>query len=116
LNFPTNIVVAPIHREADGLAMSSRNKYLTPIQREQATILCHAIQYAKKAVRDVPVSAAQLKRDVAKFIATQPESRLDYVEFFDPNTLEPVAKVKLGIHMALAVFFGKTRLIDNGRL
>ena len=116
LNLPVKIVVAPTHREPDGLALSSRNKYLSPTQREQATILSRSILYAKKAVRAAPVSAGRLKSHVAKLISTQPEARLDYVEFFDPNTLESVQQVERGTHMALAVFFGKTRLIDNGQL
>ncbi|HZV36453.1 MAG TPA: pantoate--beta-alanine ligase [Verrucomicrobiae bacterium] len=116
LNFPVKIVVAPTHREPDGVAMSSRNKYLSPAQREQATVLFEALQLAKKLAKGRGVDASELKEHVAKFIAQRPEARLDYVEFFDPETLEPVAKVKRGARMALAVFFGKTRLIDNARL
>lgn len=115
LNFPVKIVVAPIHREPDSLAMSSRNKYLSPTQREQATILWRAIRHAKKTV-SAPVSATQIKRDVSKLISAHSKAHLDYVEFFDPNTLEAVSEVKHGTQMALAVFFGKTRLIDNSRL
>jgi pantoate--beta-alanine ligase len=116
LNFPLAIIVAPTHREADGLAMSSRNKYLSPPEREQATILHRAIQHAQKIVKRQSVSARQLKTDLKKFIGTAPLARLDYVEFFDPRTLEPVRQVKRGSHLALAVFFGKTRLIDNAGL
>jgi pantoate--beta-alanine ligase len=116
LNFSGRIVVAPTFREADGLAMSSRNKYLSPVQREQATILWQALQYAKKSVSVSGESADRLKRDIAKLISTQSEARLDYVEFFHPVTLETVPEVKRGAHMALAVFVGKTRLIDNARL
>lgn len=116
LNFPVKIAVAPTHREPDGVAMSSRNKYLSPAQREQATVLFEALQLAKKWVKGRGVGASELKQHVAKFIAQRPEARLDYVEFFDPETLEPVSKVKPGARMAVAVFFGKTRLIDNARL
>ena len=63
-----------------------------------------------------PVSAARLKADLKEFITAAPLARLDYVEFFDPETLVPVAQVKPGAQMALAVFFGTTRLIDNARL
>jgi len=115
LNFPVKIIVAPTRREADGLAMSSRNKYLDPEQRAQAVILFHALQAAKKAVATKAVSAARLKKDLGGFFTAAPLARLDYVEFFDPETLQPVAQVKRGTHMALAVFFGKTRLIDNAR-
>jgi len=116
LNFPVQIIVAPTQREADGLAMSSRNKYLDAEQRAQAVILFHALQAAKKAVAKKAVPAARLKKDLAEFITAAPLARLDYVEFFDPETLQPVAQVKRGAHMALAVYFGKTRLIDNAGL
>jgi pantoate--beta-alanine ligase len=116
LNFPVRIVIAPTHREPDGLAMSSRNKFLNEAQRTQATILHRAIQHAQAEVKQKPVSATRLKVDLKKLIATAPLARLDYVEFFDPGTLEPVRRVTRGAHMALAVFFGKTRLIDNANL
>ena len=116
LNFPLKIVVAPTHREADGLAMSSRNKYLDAEQRAQAVILFHALQAAKAAVKNKSISAARLRADLKKFMTAAPLGRLDYVEFFDPETLQPLAQVKRGAHMALAVYFGKTRLIDNANL
>lgn len=116
LNFPLRIVVAPTIREPDGLAMSSRNRYLNPAEREQATILRRAIQRARAAVKNKTVSAAKLKADLKKFIATAPLARLDYLEFFDAESLRPALKVTRGTHLALAVFFGKTRLIDNGRI
>jgi len=114
LNFPVKIVVAPTVREADGLAMSSRNKYLSPAEREQATVLWRAVQRAQEAVARRPVAVAQLRRETARMVEAQPGARLDYVEFFDPETLQPVRTVKPGTRMALAVFVGKTRLIDNG--
>ncbi len=116
LNFPVKIIVAPTVREPDGLAMSSRNKYLDEEQRAQATILFHALEAVKLAVKSQPVTAARLKADVRSFMTVAPLARLDYVEFFDPATLQPVREVKRGTHMALAVFFGKTRLIDNASL
>jgi pantoate--beta-alanine ligase len=116
LNFPVKIIVAPTLRERDGLAMSSRNKFLDAEQRAQAVILFHALQAAKKAVKIKPVSAARLNADLIKFITAAPLARLDYVGFFDPETLEAVQPVKPGTQMALAVFFGKTRLIDNTQL
>jgi pantoate--beta-alanine ligase len=116
LNFPVQIIVAPTRREADGLAMSSRNKYLDPEQRAQAVILFHALQAAKAAVAKKSFTAARLKKDLQKFITAAPLARLDYVEFFDPETLQPAKQVKRGTHMALAVYFGKTRLIDNACL
>ena len=118
LNFPLRLVVAPTHRERDGLAMSSRNKYLSAEERPQATILWRAMQGAKAAVHEAKaaIPAAPLKKELAALIATQPAARLDYVEFFDPDTLRPAAEVRRGTHLALAVFVGKTRLMDNGRV
>jgi pantoate--beta-alanine ligase len=116
LNFPLKIIVAPTIREPDGLAMSSRNKFLSEQQRSQAAILWRVIQQAKADVRAHSVSAPQLKQKLTQLIASQSEARLDYLEFFDSKTLEPVREVRRGSHMALAVFFGKTRLIDNSAL
>ena len=116
LNFPGRIIVAPTLRERDGLAMSSRNKYLDPEQRAQAVILYHALQAAKAAVQKKSVSAERLHTDLKEFITAAPLARLDYVAFFDPETLAPVKLVKPGTQMALAVFLGKTRLIDNAQL
>lgn len=116
LNFPVKIVVSPTIRETDGLAMSSRNKYLTPEQRKQGLVLSRSLEQARRVVRRGSVPAAQLKQQVAEMVASQSEARLDYVEFFHPETLQAVEIVQRGSQMALAVFFGKTRLIDNARL
>jgi pantoate--beta-alanine ligase len=117
LKFPVKIIVAPTVRERDGLAMSSRNKYLEGDLRRQATVLWRAIQTARTAVkRSKTVPAAKLKADLKKLIESEPEARLDYVEFFEPETLQPVSKVTRGIQMATAVFVGRTRLIDNARM
>jgi pantoate--beta-alanine ligase len=116
LNFPVKIIIAPTVRERDGLALSSRNKYLDAEQRNQATILNRSIQHVRKIVKHKPASAFKLKQALKKFMAVAPLGRLDYVEFFDPETLQPAPRVSCDAHMALAVFFGKTRLIDNGSL
>jgi pantoate--beta-alanine ligase len=118
LNFPLKIEIAPIFREADGLAMSSRNKYLEGDLRRQAVVLSRAMQKIQSVVRNGSraLKSARLKAELKQFIELQPGARLDYVEFFDPHTLAPVTKVSRGAHMALAVFIGKTRLIDNSRL
>jgi pantoate--beta-alanine ligase len=117
LNFPVKIIVAPTLRERDGLAMSSRNKYLVGDLRRQATVLWCALQIAKWTVeKSKSVSAADLKSDLKMLIEIEPDAKLDYVEFFNPETLQRVAQVKRGTHMALAVFIGKTRLIDNAKL
>jgi pantoate--beta-alanine ligase len=96
--------------------MSSRNKFLSAPQRRQATILWRALQQAKADVGTAPVPAARLKQKLRRLIATQPEAHLDYIEFFDPQSLEPLRQVSRGSRMALAVFIGKTRLIDNSAL
>jgi pantoate--beta-alanine ligase len=117
LNFPIKIIVAPTLRERDGLAMSSRNKYLTGDLRRQATVLWRSIQTAQAAVKkSKSVSAAKLKTNLKKLIESEPDAKLDYVEFFEPETLSPVPKVTREIQIALAVFIGKTRLIDNAQL
>ncbi len=117
LNFPVRLVVAPTVREADGLALSSRNRYLTGELRTQAVALSRAIQKARAAVRGAgrPVASAVLKRQLKDFIEMEPAARVDYIEFFHPDTLVPVVRVERGTQMALAVFVGGTRLIDNGR-
>jgi pantoate--beta-alanine ligase len=116
LNFPIKVIVAPTLREEDGVAMSSRNQYLDSAQRAQAPILYHALQAARLAVHGRSHPAVRLKSDLRAFLTVAPLARLDYVEFFDPVTLERATRVQAGTHMALAVFFGKTRLIDNARL
>jgi pantoate--beta-alanine ligase len=114
LNFPVEIIVAPTVREKDGLAMSSRNKYLTPAQRAQATVLWRAIGEARsRGGSDGVINPRQMKARLKQFIEAEPEARMDYVEFFDPVTLEPASRLRRGTQMALAVFIGKTRLIDN---
>ncbi len=118
LNFRLKIVVAPTVREPDGVAMSSRNKYLAGDLRPQATVLRRSIEAVRRAVAPArkPVAAAKLKAVVRQVTEAAPAARLDYVEFFDPETLSPAAKVSRGTHMALAVFVGNTRLIDNSAL
>ncbi len=119
LNFPVKIVVAPTVREPDGLALSSRNAYLNPEERAQATVLWEAIRHARRRVREagregMPVK--RLEREIAQMVAARPAARLDYVAFFDPRTLRPVARVRRGTHLALAAWVGTTRLIDNALL
>jgi pantoate--beta-alanine ligase len=116
LNFPLKIIVASTVREADGLAMSSRNKYLSPAQRRQATVLWRAIQKARSRAAKGRVSAVEMKQELRRLIAAEPEARVDYIAFYDPNTLEPAREIKKGTQIALAVFIGKTRLIDNAKL
>jgi pantoate--beta-alanine ligase len=122
LNFPVKIIVAPTLRERDGLAMSSRNKYLAGDLRRQATVLHRAIERAHTIVGTrewigmKEISSKKLKAILSELILSENSARLDYVEFFEPETLSPVSKVTRGTQMALAVFVGKTRLIDNTKL
>src|SRR5438876_5894379 len=118
LNFPAKIILAPTVREADGLALSSRNKYLSADERAQAVALWQAIQQARQTVRTStePIPASRLNSELKWLIETRPAARVDYIEFFDPETFQPIVKVQRGAHIALAVFVGKTRLIDNGKV
>jgi pantoate--beta-alanine ligase len=114
LNFPVQVVVAPTVREADGLAMSSRNKYLVGDLRQQALVLWRALQFAKTEVQTRgPVRASALRRGMRRIIEEAVDARVDYIEFVDPRTLEARAVVGPGTQATLAVFVGKTRLIDN---
>ncbi len=116
LCFPVRVIVAPTVRERDGLAMSSRNKYLDPVQRTQATVLWRALQLVSARVREAAgrgVPVGRMQREVAKLVAKESQARLDYVAFFHPETLEPVTRVGVGVRVALAVYVGGTRLIDN---
>lgn len=118
LNFRVKIAVAPTLREPDGLAMSSRNRYLSPEERPQALALRQALQLARQRVRSSPsgISADALQTELGTLISRQPSARLDYIIVFDPQTLDSVQVAKRGTHLALAVWIGKTRLIDNARL
>jgi pantoate--beta-alanine ligase len=121
LDFPLKIIVAPIVREPDGVAMSSRNKFLSPDERRQAGVLTKAIQKAQKIVLENtgsgrPITSHSLKTEVLRLLAWYPAARCDYIEIFDPITLQPLKTANCGDHIALAVFVGKTRLIDNATL
>ena len=116
LNLPVKIIVAPTVRERDGLAMSSRNKYLEGNLRAQAVVLSQALARAREAVSNGAVTSAALRSELQALIERQPAARVDYIEFFDPGTLEQVERVGPHSHMAMAVFIGNTRLIDNASL
>ncbi len=113
LNVPVRIVPVETVREPDGLALSSRNRYLTADERAQATVLRRALLTAAAAFKAGETSAAKLRSLLVRTIATAPLARLDYAEIADADTLRPVREVRRNTVMALAVFFGKTRLIDN---
>ena len=113
LNMDVEIIVCPIVREADGLAMSSRNAYLSPEQRKQALVLCRLLQRVKAAVEAGETSAAKLAEAGVGEIAREPGAKLDYFAIVDPDTLEPVEKVVPRTLVAVAAWVGTTRLIDN---
>lgn len=116
LNFPIAITGAPIVREADGLACSSRNHYLTPAEREQATVLRAACLVATEMARQAENSTGQILETARGSIGRAPLARIDYVELVDADNLQPLDRLRPNALLALAVFFGRTRLIDNIRL
>src|SRR5512139_2075332 len=113
LNFPIEIVVCPIVREPDGLAMSSRNVYLDPQQRRAATILSRSLREAKEAYDTGERDAGMLRQVMKDVLATEPLAEVQYVSCADYETLEELTEVKRKALLSMAVFIGKTRLIDN---
>jgi len=113
LNFNIDIIAVPTVREESGLACSSRNQYLDPEERKQATVLHKALLAAKDAGKE---SANDIVAIARRVINEADLSRIDYVEVVDAETLKPVNVVRANSVLLLAVFFGKTRLIDNMRL
>lgn len=114
LDFPIEIVAAPTVREPDGLAMSSRNAYLSPEERRQSVVISAALSEARFSMEQGCIGVATLLDRVRERIASEPLARIDYVAGVHPDTLEPVDTVGLdGLLIAVAVWFGKTRLIDN---
>lgn len=113
LNFPTEIVVCPIIRESDGLAMSSRNVYLDPEQRKAATVLFRSLSAAKDAYEQGERNAEKLRQIMKNMLASEPLAQMQYVSCADYDTLEELDVIKGKALLSMAVFLGKTRLIDN---
>jgi pantoate--beta-alanine ligase len=114
LNFPIEIVVCPIQREPDGLALSSRNTYLDAAQREAATVLSRSLNAAKAAYESGERDADKLRAIVSEMIAAEPLAELQYVSCAHPATLTELDTVGAdGALLSMAVYVGKTRLIDN---
>jgi pantoate--beta-alanine ligase len=113
LNFPIEIVVCPIVREADGLAMSSRNVYLSPEQRRAAAVLYQSLKAAEAAYKGGERQADALRDVMEKILAEEPLAKVQYVSCADYDTLQELEKVTGKTLLSMAVFFGKTRLIDN---
>jgi len=113
LNFPIEIVVCPIIREPDGLAMSSRNVYLDPEQRKAATVLYRSLTVAKDAYERGERDAEKIRGKMKEVLAGEPLAQMQYVSCADYDTLEELETVKGKTLLSMAVFLGKTRLIDN---
>ncbi len=113
LNMDLEIVGCPIVREEDGLAMSSRNTYLSPQEREAALILSKAVSLGEKMVAEGERDAVKLVDEMKALIGTEPLARIDYVKAVDGRTMQPVEDVRAPLLVAMAVYIGDTRLIDN---
>ncbi len=113
LNLSVEIVVCPIVRESDGLAMSSRNVYLDPQQRKQALVLHRALMLVKQLAGAGERDAAKLAAAGREEIALENSVRLDYFEIVDPDTLDSIVDISNGALVAVAAYVGSTRLIDN---
>ncbi|MGN0368998.1 MAG: pantoate--beta-alanine ligase [Butyrivibrio sp.] len=113
LNFDIEIVGCPIVREEDGLAKSSRNTYLSPIERKAAVVLSRAIFAGQKMVKEGITDALTVKATMMAILKEEPLANVEYVEMVDWNTLEDVEKINGPVLTAIAVRIGKTRLIDN---
>lgn len=113
LNIPVEIVTVPTVREEDGLALSSRNKYLTPEERRQALSLYRALKLGEELIRRGERQADKVREAMTKEILSQPLARIDYVSVNDAETLKPLEEISGKVLLAVAVWIGSTRLIDN---
>jgi pantoate--beta-alanine ligase len=113
LNMPLEVVVCPTIREADGLAMSSRNTYLTPEMRKGAPVLYQSLQKAKAMVEAGEKTVAAIRREMTAMIDKEPLGSIEYISFADNETLKEIHTIKPPVLISMAVKFGKTRLIDN---
>ena len=113
LNLDSEIVVCPIVREPDGLALSSRNVYLSPEERKAATVLHRALEAAKWEMSNGVRDALQLQTGLRRKLDSERLAAVDYVEIVDAEAFLPVVRIAKACYMLLAAFFGKTRLIDN---
>ncbi len=113
LNFPVKIKVCPIVREKDGLALSSRNKYLSPTERQDALVLNKSLKKAAEIIKTGEVNVKKITDEIKSIIKTVPCSKIDYIEIVDAHTLETVKLIENHVVITLAVNIGRTRLIDN---
>ncbi|RLB11752.1 MAG: pantoate--beta-alanine ligase [Deltaproteobacteria bacterium] len=113
LNMDIEIIGAPTFRETDGLAMSSRNTYLSKEQRESALCLKKSIDMAKSMVHKGICTTSEIKKAIEELIRSHPFTRIEYISICDPDTLEEIEEIKERALLAMAVYVGKARLIDN---
>lgn len=114
MRIPVEIVPMPIIRESDGVALSSRNRYLTPEERKEAVVLHKSLERAKSLIEQGEKSVPKIRAAIEETLLTSKYSKIDYIEITDPSLLEPLTFIeKRPILIALAVLFGKARLIDN---
>ena len=113
LNMPISVHGCPIVREPDGLAKSSRNTYLTPEERTSALVLSKAIKLGQSMVTDGETDCNKVTSAMKDLIDAEPLAKIDYVKIVDLKTIQPVDTIKAPILCAIAVYIGKTRLIDN---
>ena len=113
LNFGTEIVSCPIVREPDGLAMSSRNLYLSPEERKAALSISRSLGEAKELMRKGEKDAVKIRDIITAGISAEPLAKIDYAEIVDSSDLRPVQRIEKPVLAAVAVYIGKTRLIDN---
>jgi len=113
LNFDIKIIIGPIVREKDGLAMSSRNRYLSTEERKDALVLYNSLQTAKKMLESGVLDSREIKSTIEKIINSVSSSKIDYIEIVSIADLLPIKQLSGEILIALAVVVGKTRLIDN---
>lgn len=116
LHLPVELVFGETIREDDGVAMSSRNTCLTPAERSQAAAIPRSIEWARKQVESGEKSTARLLEGMREILGREPALSIQYIEFVDPDTLEPQNTVNDAVQVMLAVYAGKTRLIDNARI
>ncbi|MEK7849481.1 MAG: pantoate--beta-alanine ligase [Candidatus Omnitrophota bacterium] len=113
LNFPVKVSVLPVVRQKDGLAMSSRNVYLSDNERSDAVVLFQALKSAERLAKQGTKDTVKIKGILADFIGRTPSARIDYIEIVDSNTLESLKVIEKEALLLMAVYIGKTRLIDN---
>ena len=113
LNFDIEVVGCPIIREEDGLAKSSRNTYLSPEERKAATILNRSLLLGKEALEGGERNSEKIKEIIIKNIMTEPLAKIDYVDIVDSLSMKEVTNIEKSVLVAMAVYIGKTRLIDN---